>query len=1354
MNPANTGHPMKSKWGRKLFVRMGVTALGAIGLLIAVVVIWPGQFLNVVLQIAGLDVRIESVDANLVARNMACENVIWTDNDAQLQGSASKLEFVGFALQDGQIILQDLKLENVNLTEISSDDMDTDSVPNPNTSTPEWETIWDGFLKGVAIQHIEWNHVHSAWNDRQSIDLYNGVCEGLKLDNSGIELSPLTWSSATVVAPNFPEAVEIQSSEIQGFWSEHEWHLESTGLNIPGFETKGEISWPNMTGQGELQIDWGLLPVWATDLGLQPWIHDLNLANEKTVISWDLGQDKWAARASGPSWFSLASNGSHESWHLSMNLREVPEKLRNGLPSDSLKLLGSGSQAGCEFTLKGGEKLHIELTSSKPSKWNEWLSSPQLPQKAAFRVVHWEGLIDSEEEVVDGLFQFDTTTAKVTIRQADVSLPWTLNASHSAGNIRINGQIGDPAIPNEKWHLDGAANMKVSEQKANWHASVWGPMFADSILTQGRLEWRNDASPWSAIMNGGGARMTASGRGIPEIPNATDLLQLNLRAYHWPNFQASGEFHPQTGWAALLSEDFILEDTATFHVTSEKSMLESQCFLPKWQLGGTRVISTSFELNGQGDGIDLSLISSIPMENDTNSTSINLQIHGDSKWNAALACVSQKHDSLQIELEATPSIDSDTVWHCAFNRMTIPVAGDHFHLTEGETNWLASFHNPFPHRLVLQGESGEIALTNTSANNKGNAVDVHAEIQSPESWTRQFSSSLHIGSINIDGKLAWRMDSPNDFSALVAARAESIDYEAIHLDDLDASITWNRGQLNVFSKAKNPTSETTLDSRLSWRPFDKNDVPKLDATFTNLPILWAESWVDSSMVHLEGKLQADLHVEGPWDDISIEGGGHVDSVMAFIPSLGTSFGGHGQFLFGKGDLWLNNFSLFDALGNMTRMEGALVHDNFSDWNFDASLVDTPNPLLLMNLPETRDAIAYGQLVVGGSLDLFYWNQQLEIRGDVAAEAQTDLHLSLLTEDSEGWSSTVDFVQPQTMDAAQDESAEGSLDVLIDLDIEAKRQAKFTIVTDPENDANIVGYTEGNLNFMLDDWEHMTLNGELEIVEGQYDFALGPFVRKSFVAKPGGRLFWSGNPFEGSLDLDAVYSTRANVQPLLGNGSTVAQNEDVDVLLRLTGPMMKPNIEFDLSTPNAPPLVSEALSSALTDESEKASQAIALMSLQEFLPPQYNSLQLGATGLQETSVDVVTSQLSQWLSRINDDVDIGIRYDASSLENESLVESQQDALQLALRATFLNDKLEVEGAVGSREISQEALGEAHLQNVRVLYHLNEEKSLQLTGFSEAQTSATQSANTTNQGVGIRWHKSFNWRWPWQKDAAQE
>ena len=283
--------------------------------------------------------------------------------------------------------------------------------------------------------------------------------------------------------------------------------------------------------------------------------------------------------------------------------------------------------------------------------------------------------------------------------------------------------------------------------------------------------------------------------------------------------------------------------------------------------------------------------------------------------------------------------------------------------------------------------------------------------------------------------------------------------------------------------------------------------------------------------------------------------------------------------------------------------------------------------------------------------------------------------------------------------------------------------------------------------VLEDWDRMTLTGELHIVEGQYDFALGPILRKTFVVTTAASSTWDGDPYQDVLDLDAVYQTRANVQPLLGSAGSGVQNEDIDVILHLDGPMLRPNIGFDLGASNAPTLVAEALSTAVVDESERTSQAIALLSLQEFLPQQFNTLELGSNGLQEYSIDVVTNQLSQWLSRINDDVDIGIRYDANAAIDPTSV--NQDALQLALKASFFQNKLEVEGAVGSPDVTQDALGEAQLQNIRVLYNLNDEKSLQLTGFSESQTSATQSANTTSQGVGIRWHRSFNWTWPWRR-----
>ena len=92
--------------------------------------------------------------------------------------------------------------------------------------------------------------------------------------------------------------------------------------------------------------------------------------------------------------------------------------------------------------------------------------------------------------------------------------------------------------------------------------------------------------------------------------------------------------------------------------------------------------------------------------------------------------------------------------------------------------------------------------------------------------------------------------------------------------------------------------------------------------------------------------------------------------------------------------------------------------------------------------------------------------------------------------------------------------------------------------------------------------------------------------------------------------------------------------------------------------------------------------------------------------------------------------------------------------MALKASFFN-KLEVEGALGSREITQEALSEAQLQNVRILYNLNEEKPTTDRVFGISIHRHTIGKHH-QQGVGIRWHRSFNWKWPWNqsKNASED
>ena len=194
-----------------------------------------------------------------------------------------------------------------------------------------------------------------------------------------------------------------------------------------------------------------------------------------------------------------------------------------------------------------------------------------------------------------------------------------------------------------------------------------------------------------------------------------------------------------------------------------------------------------------------------------------------------------------------------------------------------------------------------------------------------------------------------------------------------------------------------------------------------------------------------------------------------------------------------------------------------------------------------------------------------------------------------------------------------------------------------------------------------------------------------------------------------MSVDAVHQTRANISPLIGTSGGGQQFEAIDVVLHLSGPMLAPNIAFDLRAPEAV-LEPRSPFKRFDERKRRHKQAIALLSLQEFIPSQVNGLQLGAEGIQENSINLIASQVSGWLSRVNDDVEVGISYDAlGETSDASDIISRQDALQLAMKAKFLNDKLEVEGAVGSQDLSQESLSQTHLQNLRVLYNLNDDHS---------------------------------------------
>lgn len=1298
---------------------------------------------------AGLDWRIDQVEWSASERSVELHGV--QIQDEAWMATSDTLACVGISWVQGVLNVDRIHLGTLEV--IQSGTPQDELIASEETAALDWETLWTGMLKGVDLRHLDWNEIRIEGASNPDLTLGQGLCNGLTCNTTGVELNALEWSFISGNLPSLEFPLEMDSSSLHGSWSPSGWDVETSTLSLPGLDFEGTLAWPSMTGRGQAKVQWESLPQWVLDMEPQGWMDTLRLRGETTSLAWDLDDSLWTADAKGPDWLSIWANGNTNAWQGQAHIGHIPKSIKDVLPSDSLNLLASGTGNALEITLSGGPELDVRISATAAADWATWLSAPGPPQQVHAFIDNWGTWISDPSQRVEAKIDSEGDSLLLGLAQPHLKRPWSMSGVLEGHALDIAATLNglDATSPPA-----GAATLHMeldsADQSVAWRGTCVLADMTDRLNGRGEVHWRGSEPEWNVDLSGQGARLEVDGVGMPDLPDLNAVFARSHEPVTWGDMHLHGQLAPKSAWASWLLPSANLQDTLSMVVNMDSTDLRGHLTMPELVVADVAVECTELTVIASGNSMEVDLESRVLLDSSkAMAVDVEARLVGQEIWEASLVLQDRDFAPFVWRMEAAPT--SNDLWACSILEGTVPIPGSMLKVQDTPVQWIASSELPLPPNLTFSDSSQVLEIATELGEDGSTTVNVEGAFEDLDNWTQPLDSALDLSRLELEGSLV--LNANQAPSALLALHGFNASYESIELDNIDVRMSLHQGFLNVFLDSKRASTNTTLNSHLTWQPFLPDAQPQLTVNLANLPFEWTQPWLDSSLVQLTGRLDADLQIDGVLNQPRIQGHGNVDSLKADVPSLGTHFGGHGTFQIGEDDLWLNNFSLYDALGNGARMEGALIHDNFEDWNFDASIVETPAPLLLMDLSEQNNDVAFGQLVVGGSLDLFYWNGNLDIRGDLAAFEGTDLHLALLTEETAGWDNTVEFLQPPTvLVEEEDQPDEDEVAMLIDLNLETQREAKITILTDPDNNANIVGYTQGNLHVLMDDWEHMTLNGELDVVEGRYDLALGSLVRKTFVAQPGGRLFWNGDPYEGTLDLEAVYTTRANVQPLLGNGATQVQNEDVEVLLQLTGPMMTPNLTFDLATPQAPPLVSEALASAVADPSEKTSQAIALLSLQEFLPPQYNSLELGSNGLQDYTVDVVTSQLSQWLSRFNEDIDIGIRYDAQRTSAEAPATSQQDALQVALRASFLNDRLEVEGAVGSREITQEALGETHLQNIRVLYHLNEDKSLQLTGFSEAQASATQTANTTSQGVGIRWHKSFNWTWPWSKKEDQD
>lgn len=535
-----------------------------------------------------------------------------------------------------------------------------------------------------------------------------------------------------------------------------------------------------------------------------------------------------------------------------------------------------------------------------------------------------------------------------------------------------------------------------------------------------------------------------------------------------------------------------------------------------------------------------------------------------------------------------------------------------------------------------------------------------------------------------------------------------------------------------------------------YYPFKKEESLDFDIKLqrTNLKII--NSYTEQYVSDLKGIVSADVKLTGTPKTPDFNGYIQMQNTGFAVDYLKTSFNAPSCKINLYPDMVsFDNVKFFDEKGNKAYANGTIFHDYFKNFSVDIGL-DADN-FMVLNTTEKDNKLYYGSAAVSGLMNVGGYGNQLDIDLDVTTNKGTVLNIPLSDNEDVEENNFIEFVTNDTLNQQEKEDVDLS-NIIMNFNLQATPDAEVRLVFDDQVGDVMKATGEGDLNFVIDSYGEFNIFGEYRIKDGDYLFTLQNVINKRFDMEEGGKIVWNGTPYDAQLDLTAVYRLRARLYELLaGTEDSLTANVykkrvPVNLKLRMTKSMLKPDIAFDIDLPTTDETTRGKVRSILYVSNQEENiqelnkQVFSLLVLNQFIPPygqaggSYSNV--GAT----TSSELLSNQLSNWLSKISNDFDIGINYRPGDK-----LSSQE--LELALSTQIFNDRLILDGNFGVADNNSEFTGNQGTNNLigdfSMEYKITEDGKLRVKAFNASnQTYLERTSSNFTQGVGLFYRKEFN------------
>jgi hypothetical protein len=489
---------------------------------------------------------------------------------------------------------------------------------------------------------------------------------------------------------------------------------------------------------------------------------------------------------------------------------------------------------------------------------------------------------------------------------------------------------------------------------------------------------------------------------------------------------------------------------------------------------------------------------------------------------------------------------------------------------------------------------------------------------------------------------------------------------------------------------------------------------------------------------LNGFFSGNIHVHGPIQHPLFSGELTLQNTIFTVAYINTRYTLSATVPVSDNVISLNGITVYDIYGNSAGSSGSISLEEIKKPKINLRL-DARN-IAALNIRERDNDVFYGTATGSGVVSITGPFNNISLDISATTGENTHIFLPLGKGQSIG---TVDFIsfvstgKTKETEETQEFSENKTGVINMNLDLEVTPVADVTIIMDPATGEALHSRGHGNLQMVIKQETGFSMYGEYTIDEGDYLFTLQNIISKKFRLENGGKITFNGDPLNAELDVNAIYPVKTSLYQLLYD-ENYQRRINVECQIHLTGKLQQPNIGFDIYLPTADEDTRTKVKNAITSQEELSKQFLSLLIINSFYPdPTYGQPGLLTTAgtIGATTTEMLSNQLSNWLSQISNDFDIGFSYHPGD-------EVTSEQVEVALSTQLLNDRVSINGNVDFKGQQTNTTSNNIVGDFQIEVKLTENGKLRVKAFTRANDKFLYETAPYTNGIGIFYREEFN------------